>query len=651
MSAPPLPPQPSQQEGLVRVAQQPASADPRVLLAEQRLKGLVTELDALDAELESLEHQLEHFAREYENALADGYADVEHAERWLRRLRTLQDALASLIRQYQQPLPEPASTKAARPLPAAPRVTAARLPPGALDKDDEDAPDEDFDEDAPEDAADAEDAEAKALPERENEALVLKRLHRRLARLLHPDLARTDTERQRLDGLMAKVNVAFEAGDRTALELIAAKVGAGETPEDVTDEERLAHLEARIRTLSTAAQSLRQQRERLRDTGTARLFEEHQRRHAEGRDYLAETRAELTEELGTVVQDGRARMAHLEQAARTLTTERNKRMSTLAGSGKGRKLKAFDPVLESSLVRQGVLRLERQKASVAARSLARELEDAVTREPWQVALTLMAFFAEAAGRPPPGLSSSEAWAERYELLRAHMPEAPSFEHALARLPRHLELGLRLQKDTVRFGVQLKDVELLAAVPLSFERADVAEWGRRVLAVLGPQEKCRRCGESVHLVHLLRTRGLDELNGQLCPRCFGVQKGYFVFNMAPEGQEALLPHALRLGAVVEQIVRLGGASVGFQFLPSEREALTVEQLRQRVVDLYLKPYGVELAPEHLRLTRGGKPLSPEAPVPEGVVTLTLAEEAGTSDKELLALLRSRIERRFRPDPAR
>ncbi|XXF79101.1 molecular chaperone DnaJ [Myxococcaceae bacterium GXIMD 01537] len=643
MSASPLQPRPSQQEGLLRVTQQPTS-DPRVLAAEQRLRALLTELDALDAELESLESELEHFAREYERELAEGSDEVERAERWLRRLRTLQDALSTLTRVYQQPPPEPASRRRAKQPPpsAAPRVVLpppprARLGPGAEEEREE--PEEDAAEDATEDVP----------AERESEAVALKRLHRRLARVLHPDLARSDTERQRLDGLMARVNVAFEAGDRTALELIAAKVGAGESPEELTDEERLAHLEARARTLSTAARSLRQQRERLRATDTARLYEEHQRRRAEGRDYLAETRAELDEEAAALAEDGWARMAQLAQAARTLTTERNKRMSTLTESGKGgRKLKAFDPVLESPLVRQGVLRLERQRASVAARALARELEDAVAREPWQVVLTLMAFFAEAAGRPPPGLDSSEAWAERYALLREELPEAPTFERALTRLPRHLELGLRLQKDTVRFGLQLRDAELLAAVPLALQREEVAGWGFRVLAALGPRETCRKCAEKVYLVHLLRTRGLDELNGMLCPRCFGVQKSYFVFNMAPEGLEALLPHSLRLGLVVEQGVRLAGASLGFQFLPGERETLTARQLLERWVDLYLKPYGVELSPEHLRLTRGGAELEPDAPVPPSVVTLTLAEGSGTTERELLELLRSRIERRFRPE---
>ncbi|HLM48723.1 MAG TPA: molecular chaperone DnaJ, partial [Myxococcaceae bacterium] len=203
------------------------------------------------------------------------------------------------------------------------------------------------------------------------------------------------------------------------------------------------------------------------------------------------------------------------------------------------------------------------------------------------------------------------------------------------------------KKEVRFGLQLRDAELLAAVPLALQRADVAERGRSVLAVIGPQEQCKRCGEEVLLQHLLRTRGLDELNGMLCPLCAHVQKSYWLYSRS-EGQEALLPHSLRLGTIVEQGLRLAGTTIGFQLLPEEREALTTAQLLQRFVDLYLQPYGVELDPAHLRLVQRGKELEPEAPVARGAISLKLEPEAGTSEKEVLELLRSRIERRFRPD---
>jgi hypothetical protein len=637
------------ESALLRVAPPPEASPLR--RAELRLKDLLAEIDALDIELDALSVELQRFARAYEEALSASFEEVGRSERLLRRLRNLQDAAAALIRLLERPPESPTADPPEQPPRTAPAPVAAQV---RASEDDTEEPDSPEDEDIFEDKAlpeDAEPSEDDIHAEREDEAVALKRLHRRLARLLHPDLAQSEEERTRLDALMARVNVAYESGDRTTLELIAAKVGAGDTVDSLTDEERLAHLERRIRILSTAAHSLRQQRESLRSTATARLHEEARRRAADGRDYLAETRAEMDEEVHGLAQDARARMRQLERAARTLTSLRNKRMSTLAEHGKERKLRAFDPVLESPLVRQGVLRLERQRATSAARELARRLEDSLAQEPWHVALTLMAFFAEAAGRPPPGLDTSEAWAERYELLRElGLRDAPSYDQALTRLPRHLELGLRAMKKEVRFGLQLREAELLAAVPLALQRADVAELGRSVLAVIGPQEQCKRCGEEVLLQHLLRTRGLDELNGLLCPLCAHVQKSYWLYSRS-EGQESLLPHALRLGTIVEQVVRLAGKSVGFQFLPEEREALTAAGLRQRFVDLYLLPYGVELEPTHLRLSQGGKPLEAQAPVGKGTVKLELAPEAEKPEKEVLELLRSRIERRFRPDSAR
>ena len=643
MSSPSTAPLASE-SALLRLA--PAEDSP-LRRAELRLQELLAELDALDAEIDSLGRDLEHFARVYETALSSSFDSVRRSERLLRRLRQLQDATSALLRLLEQPAL--AKTSAER---TSPTATSARHAPRTpsepepfSDADDADPLDE-------EPASEAEPAsDATRAPEPEDEAVLLKRLYRRLARLIHPDLAQSDEERARLESLMARVNVAYEAGDRATLELLAARVGLGDASDALSDTERLAHLERRIQGLTTAVHSLRQQRDALRATATARLLDEAHRRSASGRDYLAETRAELAEEVHGLAQDARARMLQLERAARALTLSRNKRMSSLSGPTRGRKPRLFDPVLESPLVRQGVLRLERQRASPAARELARRLEDSAASEPWALALTLMAFFAEAAGRPPPGLDSSEAWAERYELLRElDLPEAPGYDEALARLPRHLELGLRVMKKEVRFGLQLREAELLAAVPLALQREDVAEWGRRVFAVIGPQEQCARCGEEVFLQHLLRTRGLDELHGLLCPLCAHAQKSYWLYSRT-EGQEALLPHALRLGTVVEQGVRLAGTTVGFQLLPEEREALTAQALLQRFVDLYLNPYGVELQPEHLRLTQAGRPLEPQAPVGRGPVTLKLLPESEQSEPRVLELLRSRIERRFRPDAAR
>jgi hypothetical protein len=147
---------------------------------------------------------------------------------------------------------------------------------------------------------------------------------------------------------------------------------------------------------------------------------------------------------------------------------------------------------------------------------------------------------------------------------------------------------------------------------------------------------------------MRTRGLDELNGLVCPACAGAIRSYWRYGEV-EGLEALQPFALQLGVVAEQVVRLAGTALAFQFLPAEREALTANALRQRVIDLYLGPYGIELPPDQLWIETKKGPLGPAARVPPRVaVRLALDPASGRTDGEVLELLRSRIERRFRPD---
>ncbi|MFY0582198.1 hypothetical protein ACN28S_55095 [Cystobacter fuscus] len=219
--------------------------------AELRLQELLAEIDALDAEIDALGGELQRFARAYEDTLSAASDTVSRSERLLRRLRHLQDAASALIRLLEQP-PQPPTPADARqaPAPTSPRVST----PPPLEDEDEDT--EDFDDEDEDDALpEGERAAGQDAREAEEEAVDLKRLRRRPARLLHPDFAQTDEERERLDGLMARVNAAYSAGDRTTLEMIAARVGAGEPEDTLTEDARLAHLERRIQVLSTAAHS------------------------------------------------------------------------------------------------------------------------------------------------------------------------------------------------------------------------------------------------------------------------------------------------------------------------------------------------------------------------------------------------------------
>jgi hypothetical protein len=616
----------------------PGPKDP-VAEAEARLAAAIAEVTELDLAVEALSATLDAFGREYERRLAGPFADLDLAERLVRRIQALEDEVGRLAERYRSGDLSPSPR--ARPRHGTRRV---RRPSAARGAPEADAGEEEPGPPGEPVAAAAADA---ATPELEREEIVLKRLYRRLARVLHPDLARDDPERARLGDLMARVNAAYAKGDRTTLELMTEKLGAGEPLGDLAPEERLAHLERRAATIERIASSLRREKARLDGSRTARLREEAERRAAAGRDYFDETRAELGEEAAAAYADALPRLTRLGRAARELARARKVAMSKIVRRGPTGTQRAFDPLGESELVRRGAAHLERQRATGAARELARTLEDLVSSSPWEAALTVLAFFGEAgAGRPPDSLATAEGWAERWDLVREPWPDAPDLPRALARLPRHLEVGVRAGGEDVQAGVQLAAPELAAGVAIALDRAGCAAIAREVLGALGPQERCGECEETVVGIHLLRTRGLDELNGLVCPRCGAVLRSYWRYGEA-EGLEALAPYALKLGLVAEQGLSVAGTSLAFQMLPEEHERLTADRLRRRFAELYLAPYEIDLPVERLRIAGPEGPLAPGAKV-AGVDRPALLLDGGgvPTAEELLELLRSRIERRFR-----
>lgn len=617
---------------LALTGQGPPTGDARA--EEVELARLVQQVTALDAEVDELSLRLARFASDYEQRLRGAFAAADQKERLTARLRVLQDELDRLIALLEGPAGR-------REPPRAPRRTArARRAPEAGAPRYHWTAEEVGTEDRP---SSAEEEAAALAAELEPEALSLKRLYRRLARLLHPDLAQTEQERERLHRLMSQVNAAYEKEDRATLELIAAKVGVGVMEEGISEAERLAHLRRRRATLQQVMSSLQRDLQRVRSSSTHRLYEELRRRAAEGRDYFAETEQELEEDAAQAAGDAWSRMARLEAAARELSALKQ----SLQQTSRSRRLRAFDPVAESPLIRLGVQHLERRRATPQARTLARELEQVAAQAPWHAALILQAFFAEVAGRPPDGLVSMEEWAGRYAQVSARWPDAPSFEDVLTSLPASLELGLRRQGDKVRFGLQLQAAELVAAVPIALERRTVAEIAREVLRNAGPEAPCPSCGEKRYLLHLLRTRGLDELHGLHCVHCGQLVRSYLLFNWG-EGHESLWPYALQLGLAAEVAVKFATATVLFGLLPEARAALTARRLVDLFFELYVRPYGLDLHPMAVRVTLGKRALAANAPIPAGA-TPRLAFARGTepSERDALELLRARIERRFKP----
>jgi hypothetical protein len=617
-----------------------AARDP-VADAERRLAAVLADVTSLDGELEALSAALAAFGQTYERTLARSFAALGDAERLVRRLQRLEDEVARLARRLREP--EPEADAPAQPRAGSRKHRRKRRAQGP-------APFRwhAFEPDLPEAGRADEPAattEPEPPPEIEDEAAALKRIYRRLARILHPDLARDDAERARLGDLMARVNAAYARRDRTTLEVTAEKVGAGEPLGELSPEERLAHLARRIATLENVAASLRREKAKLARTDTYRLRAEALARTEAGQDWFAETSKDLAEEEAAAALDAVARLDRLARAARELERARRMAVNQIAKRGPTGTKRAFDPLQESALVRKGAALLDRQRATGPARELARTLEEEAAGKPWEVALALFALFLEEAVRPPPSIENGAAFAARWDLLREHWEGAPDLARALARLPRHLEVGVRSGGGEVAAGLQLSAPELAAGVRIALDRPSVAEIGRTVLAALGPEERCKACKEEVIAIHLLRTRGLDELNGLVCPRCGAVQRSYWRYG-EPEGLEALAPWALKLGLVAEMGLSLAGMVIGFQLLPEEREGFTAGALRDRFAELYVGPYELELDPGALAIEAGGKRLKPGARIGDAQVALSVDPNAGTTPEALLELLRGRIAGRFK-----
>jgi len=99
----------------------------------------------------------------------------------------------------------------------------------------------------------------------------IKQAFRQAAKLMHPDRATTDTERERRNVMMAKVNLAYEAGNLSAIEQLIVEFG--QDPEAIKGEDVGARLIKAIRRIAQLRRRLSEAEKELTELQQHELYE------------------------------------------------------------------------------------------------------------------------------------------------------------------------------------------------------------------------------------------------------------------------------------------------------------------------------------------------------------------------------------------
>jgi hypothetical protein len=140
-------------------------------------------------------------------------------------------------------------------------------------------------------------SEAKPKPPPVIEA-GLKQAYRQAVKLMHPDLAITEHERQRRTQLMALVNLAYERGDREAIEKLIEEYG--QDPEAIVGEDvgsRIVKVIRRIAQLRRRLGEIQQEIEAHHKTEIFTLRETIEKAEAMGDDPLGDLAQKLMKEI------------------------------------------------------------------------------------------------------------------------------------------------------------------------------------------------------------------------------------------------------------------------------------------------------------------------------------------------------------------
>lgn len=489
--------------------------------------------------------------------------------------------------------------------------------------------------------------EPAAPPADESERL--KHAFRALARRYHPDLASGEAERVRFGEIMARINALYHGGEVERLETMAAgaevealDLAAGEPAEQVHA------LQAKLTWLDTVVAGLAEERTALEQSPTAELARRLAESRARGGDLVAEIRAELDDRLAL----GFADVAAAARALEVHVQKNNRRRAALVQPTRGPRRVAleatFDPYADKRLVRLSLSAAAAARLAPAVRERAHWLARQAEENAPLLRLVLLTHVSALSPFPLGSLDRYDELERRFGALGADDDAPVPLGRALVAADALVEFGVRRATEkVVHTGLRFRDGELGTAVAAALASAGVRRELRRVLAVLGERRRCPGCSDEVFSVPLYRTRGLDNLRANVCPRCAHVLDRYRM----PRGddvQAVLNPSYLDLELVVELSLRLARVSVGMQLLPLELDSLTVGALKQRLFADLLGRYQLGLKRQQIRLLEARVPISDRTPLADLAshsLTIRFTDDSSLGELEALELLRHRIRNQF------
>ena len=99
----------------------------------------------------------------------------------------------------------------------------------------------------------------------------IKKAFRQAAKLMHPDRATTDAERERRNIIMAKVNIAYSLGDKTAIEKLITEFG--QDPEAITGDDFGARMVKTIRRIAQLRRRLEESELEINSQKESEMYE------------------------------------------------------------------------------------------------------------------------------------------------------------------------------------------------------------------------------------------------------------------------------------------------------------------------------------------------------------------------------------------